>query len=87
MAVNKDPPKGGSQNKVMRALDCAVINFLHRSVKVEKKRPFDTVRGLFVEGARVYPGAEIYRLTHVQLALLNDNCIMGVFHPREVPAL
>ena len=27
MPTNRDPAKGGSQNKVMRALDCAVINF------------------------------------------------------------
>jgi len=80
--INRDPPKGASQNKVMRALDCAVINFLHGSIEVANDRPFDTVRGVFVEGARVYPGAEIYRLTHVQLAVLNESCILGVFHPR-----
>ncbi|MCL2716664.1 MAG: hypothetical protein FWD68_19420 [Alphaproteobacteria bacterium] len=82
LPTNRDSPKGTSQNKVMRALDCAVINFLHSFMEVVNDRPFDTVRGVFVEGARVCPGAEIYRLTHVQLAVLNERCILGVFHPR-----
>jgi hypothetical protein len=80
--VNKDSPRGASQNKVMRALDCAVINFLHTTMAAQGKPPFDTVRGLFVEGGPVYPGAEIYRLTHAQIAVLNDKNIRGVFHPR-----
>lgn len=80
--VNKDSPKGASQNKVMRALDCAVINFLHSSMARDKRPPFDTVRGVFVEGKPVYPGAEIYSLTHAQISVLNEGCIRGVFHPR-----
>jgi len=80
--TNRDSPKGGSQNKVMRVPDCAVINYLNDLMEEEKGRPFDTVRGLFVEGPRVYEGAEIYRLTHVQLAVLNEKCIIGAFHPR-----
>lgn len=80
--LNRDSPKGASQNKVMRALDCAVINFLHTTMAALGRPPFDSVRGLFVEGAPVYPGAEIYRLTHAQIAVLNENNIRGVFHPR-----
>jgi|SRR5215813_8274742 len=81
--INRDSPKGASQNKVMRALDCAVINFLHSSMAAQGQPPFDTVRGLFVEGGPVYPGAEIYRLTHAQIAVLNEKCVRGVFHPRN----
>ena len=80
--VNRNSPKGASQNKVMRALDCAVINFLHTTMAALGKPPFDTVRGLFVEGGPVYPGAEIYRLTHAQIAVLNEENIRDVFHPR-----
>lgn len=80
--VNRDSEKGASQNKVMRGLDCAIINYLHSSMAKSKQQPFDTVRGLFVEGNPVYPGAEIYRLTHAQIAVLDEKCIRGVFHPR-----
>jgi hypothetical protein len=80
--INRDSSKGASQNKVMRALDCAVINFLHSSLAARGQLPFDSVRGLFVEGGPAYPGAEIYRLTHAQIAVLNEDNIRGVFHPR-----
>ena len=78
----KDSPKGASQNKVMRFLDCAVINYLHDSMAAKSMPPFDTVRGLFVEGQPAYPGAEIFSLTHAQIAVLNERCIKGVFLPR-----
>lgn len=78
---NEDSPKGASQNKVMRYLDCAVINYLHDSMAA--RRPpvpsFDSVRGLFVEGKPAYPGAEIFSLTHAQISILNEKCIKGVF--------
>jgi hypothetical protein len=80
--VNKDSPKGASQNKVMRFLDCAVINYLHDSMAAQSMEPFDSVRGLFVEGQPAYPGAEIFSLTHAQIAVLNEKCIKGVFLPR-----
>ena len=79
---NRDSPKGASQNKVMRFLDCAVINYLHDSMAARGIDPFDSVRGLFVEGKPVYPGAEIFSLTHAQIAILNEKCIKGVFLPR-----
>jgi hypothetical protein len=79
---NKDSPKGASQNKVMRALDCAVINFLHKTMADNNEPPFDTVRGVFVEGKPIYLGAEIFSLTHAQIAILNEKNIRGVFHPR-----
>ena len=43
---------------LFRRLDCAVINYLHAIRERTKDPPFDTVRGLFVEGPEAYPGAE-----------------------------
>lgn len=80
--INKDSPRGASQNKVMRHLDCAVLNYLHQMMKDAGQPPFDTIRGLFVEGDRAYPGSEIYRLTHSQIAVCNESNIRGVFLPR-----
>ncbi len=62
----------------MRFLDCAIINHLMTITD----EPFDTVRGLFVEGGPVYPGGEIYHKTHSEIAVRNPNCIKGVFLPR-----
>jgi hypothetical protein len=81
LPVNKDSARGASQNKVMRHLDCAVFNYLHRMMEENKQPPFDTIRGLFVEGDRAYPGSEIYKLTHSQIAVCNGASIRGVFLP------
>jgi len=46
--------------------------------------PVDSVRGVFVEGEEVYPGAGFREKTHVQLCIRNLDCIKGVFRvPRH----
>lgn len=71
------PKDKRGKDKVMRRLDCAVLNHL----VVSNPNGFDTVRGLFVEGKRVYPGAEIYEKTHAEIAVRNTACIRGIFLP------
>ena len=78
LPANTAAPKDRrAKDKVMRRLDCAVLNHL----VVNDPKGFDTVRGLFVEGRRVYPGAEIYEKTHAEIAVRNAACIRGVFLP------
>ena len=77
MPQNKPAPKDPRPDKVLRFLDCAVLNHL-----IDKdEKDFDTVRGLFVEGEPVYEGAEIYEKTHVEIAVRNTGCIKGIFLP------
>jgi hypothetical protein len=78
LPVNKAAPKDPRPDKVMRFLDCAVINHLAKLAD----QPFDTVRGLFVEGDSIYPGGEIYHKTHAEIAVRNPKCIVGLFIPR-----
>ena len=77
MPENKKAPRDLREDKVLRFLDCAVLNHLVKTSGIE----FDTVRGLFVEGGRVYDGAEIYNKTHVEIAVRNPSCIEGIFYP------
>jgi hypothetical protein len=71
---------GKTRDKKLRRLDCAVLNwYLDRAA--EQGTRWDTVRCGFVEGGPVYPGSGIFRETHVQLAVRNPNCILGVFRP------
>jgi hypothetical protein len=42
---------------------------------------YDTVRGVFPEGAEAYPGAKILKKTHVQVAVRNPACLLGFFRP------
>jgi len=67
----------------MRDLDCVVINAAVTLQQVCKKQPFDTVRGAFVEGNPIYPGAKLFSKTHVQVCVRNPQCICGYFRPSE----
>jgi hypothetical protein len=37
------------------------------------------IRGAFHQGARLYPGSKLHRLSHVQLAVRDPNCIKGLW--------
>lgn len=65
-----------------RELDCAVIRFAHQLAESEGEK-FDSVRAAFWEGNPLYEGAGFRSANHIQLAILNPNCIKGVFLPRE----
>lgn len=73
--------RGRTPDKKLRRLDCAVLNFVLKSFE-EKGRAFDSVRCAFVEGHPVFAGSGIHRETHVQIAIRNPACILGVFQPR-----
>ncbi len=66
-----------------RELDCAVIRYAHKLAKKEGKE-FDSVRAGFWEGTELYKGAGFKEKNHIQLAILNPNCIKGVFLPRDI---
>ena len=66
-----------------RELDCAVIRMLQQMAKADECK-FDTVRAAFWEGAPLYPGAGFHSKNHIQISVLNVNCIKGVFLPREM---
>ena len=66
---------------LLRDLDCAVIQHVHELNKVSGQKAFDSVRGIFVEGKEPYPGSEFRIKTHVQLCIVNPNCIKGYFRP------
>jgi hypothetical protein len=68
-----------SDDLLRRNLDCAVFNMLHRMRKQQKLPSFDSVRGIFEEGNLAYPGAGFRDHTHIQIAVRNTGCILGVF--------
>jgi hypothetical protein len=73
------PVNRGPEGK-RRELDCVVLNNCLSRLR-ETGLIFDTVRGAFLEGDPVYPGAGIRRETHLQIAVRNPDCILGVFRP------
>lgn len=75
---------GKDRDRLVRKLDCAVIQHIHEYNKDRDITPFDSVRGVFIEGEPAYEGAEFYTKTHIQLCITNPNCIKGYFSPREL---
>lgn len=65
-----------------RELDCAVIRYAHTLAEKEGLK-FDSVRAAFWEGEPLYEGAGFRSANHIQLAILNPDCIKGIFLPRE----
>lgn len=80
---NIDHPKDKG-DKVLRFLDCAVIEYMHKIIADKNLLPFDSIRAAFIEGKPIYPGAGFNDKTHIQICIINPNCIKGIFLPRKV---
>lgn len=84
--TNTELPQNRMRNKagdvLLRNLDCAVIQQIHEFRKDMELPPYDSVRGIFQEGAPIYEGSGFMEKTHVQLCIVNPNCIKGYFIPR-----
>lgn len=64
-----------------RALDCAVVN-VWLDLLSREGPPFQTVRRGFEEGPPVHEGMIITMQAHIQIAVRDPSCILGVFRPR-----
>jgi len=82
------------KDRVLRDLDCAVIEYMHNKIdeavkeEIQAKqyteiRRFDTVRGIFTEGGPAFEGAGIQAKNHIQVCIRNLNCVKGFFIPRN----
>ena len=77
---NRALPTNSGRDWKRRNLDCLVINYSLDRLTLQGV-DYDTVRGAFLEGDPVYPNAGFSRETHIQLAMRNPACILGVFRP------
>jgi hypothetical protein len=84
MPENGSPKGTIAKDRVFRYLDRAVIDHLHEIYAASKTplEPFDTVRGVFVEGDGIFPGAALLNKSQVQIAVRSRKCILGYFTPR-----
>jgi hypothetical protein len=79
---NIDHPLVKDHDKVLRYLDCAVIEYAHSFLKSKNEPSFDSVRAAFIEGEPIYPGAGFNSKTHIQFCIINPDCIKRIFLPR-----
>lgn len=75
------------QDRVLRYLDCAVIEHFYKLNQSFERKPYDTARGMFTEGQPAYDGAGFLEKSHVQIAVRSLDSIKGVFIPRPYPVL
>jgi len=80
--TNVNHPSSSGRDKELRYLDCAVIEYTHSFLKTKNELPFDSVRAAFIEGEPIYPGAGFNDKTHIQICIINPDCIKGFFLPR-----
>lgn len=82
---NIDLPQnsGKSKDKLIRKLDCAVIQTVHELRKGSGLTPYDSVKGVFWEGGELYPGSGFSNKNHIQICICNPNCIKGFFIPKR----
>ena len=83
MEIPKNKNIKNSNDWLLRDLDCAVIEHVHELNKENNFPAYDSVRGIFTEGKAAFPGSGFKEKTHVQLCIINPNCIKGYFNPIE----
>jgi hypothetical protein len=80
---NKNHSKSKGSDKVLRYLDCAVIEYTSKFLQNKGEKPFDSIRAVFVEGDPIYPEAGFNEKSHIQICIINPNCIKGIFLQRK----
>lgn len=75
------PLNKGGEDQFKRELDCQVIQTLHLYRKDKKLPAYDSVRAPFPEDKPLYEGAGFRKRNHIQIAVINTDCIKGYFHP------
>jgi hypothetical protein len=71
---------GAAPYFMKRFRDCALMNE-YLTLVGQDGVEYDTVRGCFLEGARLFPKSGFYRESHVQIAVRNAACVIRVFDP------
>jgi hypothetical protein len=70
--------RGTDRDLKRRDLDCVVINYYLQQVAALE---YGTVRAAFAEGQPAYDGAMLSEESHIQVAVRDRRCIVGVFRP------
>lgn len=75
------PANFSTTDLLQRELDCAVLETLHETMSEADSQTFDSVRGMFSEGKKLYPNAGFREKDHIQICIRNLDCIKGYFLP------
>ena len=64
-----------------RSLCDSLVNNKTRKLNYSENE-YDSVRGVFFEGNELYPSAGFREKDHIQIAIINPNCIKAFFKER-----
>lgn len=78
-----DLPENTGRDFYRRNLDCFLINALVAQEKSQGTE-YDSVRGVFFEGNELYKNAGFREKNHIQISVINPNCIKGYFKVRTI---
>lgn len=85
LPANKYKDQSGAY--LMRALDCAVLEYLHQ-IRMDADLPaYDSVVGALWEGNALYDHAGVTDKNHMQVCVRNKECIKGYFRVRELDGI
>lgn len=90
MPKNRSVPGKPSSDRLLRFLDCAVFKFLHELLDAQpvdnrEIEPFDTVRGMFSEGGRLYTGSGFRQKNHVRYPCAITSASLASSGPESAP--
>lgn len=78
---DNEPLHAADSDRLLRKLDCAVVNWTIEQLEKGGAIRFHSVRGVFQEGDAVFPDSGIRRRSHIQIAVRDPACILGYFLP------
>lgn len=76
-------PKNTGRDFYKRNLDCFLINYFVAQEKSQGNE-YDSVRGVFFEGDEFYKNASFREKNHIQISVINPNCITAYFKVRKI---
>lgn len=85
LPVNKHKDDSGAY--LIRYLDCAVLEYLHKLRKDADLPAYDSIVGALWEGNELYDATGITDKNHVQICIRNPECIRGYFRVRELEGM
>ncbi|MGH9582967.1 MAG: hypothetical protein ACRD4O_08535 [Bryobacteraceae bacterium] len=83
----RNEPLRTSRDLLLRNLDCATINTVHKMREESGLPPYDTVRAAFIEGAPLYQSSGFSEYNHIQICVRSLHCIKAYFLPLEDPRI
>lgn len=72
-----------NNQEISKDLNISEINPENKILIQKHPQVIDSVRGMFPEGEEIYPGAGFRSKNHIQLCIVNPNCIIGYFDPKK----